>query len=498
MDVLPLVPAALLELFRPEHVLSILTGVVLGLIVGVIPGFGPTAMIVLLFPVLFTLDATSAIGLVVGVLAATTVSDTAPAILFGVAGEVGAQATILDGHPLGRQGKAAPTLGSSYSAAMLGGLVGAVFLMAAIPIAGALILAVGSPELFAIGVVGIAMVGSLSGRAILRGLAAGTIGLLIGMVGIDVVTATPRWTFDLLYLYDGFPIVLVAIGIFGIPELLRLMSTGERISQVPEMIGSTFSGIRDTLRHWFLVVRTAAIGIFVGMVPGLGSAAASWFAYGHALQTEKGAYKTFGKGDIRGVIGVDAAANAKDGGALLPTLFFGIPGSTTMALLLVVFLVHGIEPGPAMATRDLPLTLLIVFSLVLANVFAGLIMLFVGQWIAKLALVPIQVLAPVVISLMAFAAVQTSFTSNDLLVFAAFSFLGCLMSELGWPRPPLLIGLILSPILERYFFISTTRYGYEWLMRPSVVFIGLLAAVIIALVFLQMRRFRQLAGEEPA
>jgi len=495
-EILNAIPGALAEVFQLSNLGFLVFGVVVGLAVGAVPGIGGFSAMALLLPFSFTMEAQAAIGMMLGIAAASTISDTAPAILFGVPGSAAAQATVLDGHALARKGEAARALGASYSAAMLGGLVGAGFLLLAIPVARVLVKAFGSPELFALGLIGVAMTGSLSGNAPLKGLAAGGLGLLLGMIGFDQVTGSLRWTFDSLYLYDGLPLVVVALGLFGIPELLQLMHGGESISGGDEpTVGSILEGIKDTIRNWFLVIRTSAIGIFTGTVPGLGGAVVDWFAYGHALQTEKGAHETFGKGDIRGVIGVDAAANAKDGGGLLPTLFFGVPGSTVTALLLTVFLVHGIQPGPALATTGVELTLAIVFSLVLANLLGGSIMLLLGKSIAKISIVPIHIVSPIVIALIVFASVQATSNPRDLLVLGLFGLVGAMMKDTGWPRPPLLVGFILSPILERYYFISTQRYGYSWLGRPWVIVSLSVSIFVVVGAIRQLRKVKRQSAE---
>lgn len=480
-DLISLAPGVLLDVLSLGNLLAVGAGVLIGLLTGLLPGLSGVNGITILLPFLFVMEPSQGIAVMMGIVAANVVSDAAPAILFGIPGSAAAQATILDGPPMARRGEASRALGASYSAALFGGLVGAAILIAAIPVAQTLVTAVASPELFVLGLLGIAALGALSGGNIAKGMAAGGLGLLLGMMGVDAVRAWPRWTFDTIYLYDGISLEILALGLFGIPEVLELMHGSGSISDGTdtESRSGILDGIRDTIRNWFLVVRTALLGVFVGLIPGLGSAVVDWFAYAHARETVPGGKETFGTGDVRGIIGVDAAASAKDSGALLPTLFFGVPGSTVTALLLALFVVHDITPGPDMATVNLDVTLFVAWSLALANVLATLVMLGLGRGIAKIATLPVQVLSPFLVALIAFASVQASRRPADLLVLALIGLLGTLMKEAGWPRPPLLIGFILSPILERYYFISVQIYGASWLLRPGVL-VGLaLAAVLV-------------------
>jgi TctA family transporter len=215
-----------------------------------------------------------------------------------------------------------------------------------------------------------------------------------------------------------------------------------------------------------------------------------WFAYGHARNTEKGARETFGKGDIRGVIGVDAAQNAQVGGSLVPTLFLGVPGNVTMSMLLVVFVIQGLQPGPEMVTTHLDLTMVMIWSLVFANVLAaGFCLAFSAQF-AKIALVPAHIVAPLVVVIMAFAAVNASRSVGDLVALLAIGTLGWIMKRLHWPRPPLLIAFVLGPIIEQYLFISTNRYGMGWLLHPGVIAIGLCMALVFLFEVRNARRAR--------
>ena len=469
---------ALLIMADPTRLFFLASGVLIGLMLGVIPGLGGIVGMALLLPFTFDMDPYTAFAFLLGMGSVTTTSDTIPAVLFGVPGTAGSAATILDGHPLARQGQAGRAFGAAYSASLIGGVFGAMLLAVSIPILRPVMLYLGSPELLAFSVFGLSMVAVLSGRAPLRGLGAAGFGLLVAMIGSDPQTGTLRWTLDSLYLWDGLPLVPVTIGLFALPELAdmaisrRSIATGDE-GKVDVRKGQ-WQGVRDTFTHWWLVLRCSLLGSSLGAIPGIGAAIIDWIAYGHAARTEKGASETFGKGDIRGVIASESANNAKEGGALVPTIAFGVPGSASMAILLGAFLIHGLVPGPDMLTKNLDVTYTMVWSVALANILgAGLCFAFSDQF-AKVALVRYAVIMPLILTVVFVGAFQGTRQWGDIYALLLFGVIGWGMKRLGWPRPPLILGVVLGDIVERYLFISVGRYGTDWLLRPvvAVVFVG--------------------------
>ena len=443
-------------------------GVLIGLVLGVIPGLGGLVGLSLLLPFTFNMDPYTALAFMMGLQAVVVTSDTIPAVLFGVPGTVGSAATILDGYPMARKGEAGRAFGAAFSASVIGGLFGALLLGISVPILRPIVLEIGSPELLAICVFGLSLVAVLSGGSPLKGLAGACIGLMVATAGDDPQTGTLRWTFDSLYLWDGLPVVPLALGLFAIPELADMAITKKSISvnaedQKRDARFGQLDGIRDTFQNWFLVLRCATIGSFLGAVPGIGASVIDWIAYGHAARTEKGAAETFGKGDVRGVIASEASNNAKEGGALVPTIAFGVPGSASMALILGAFLIHGLVPGPEMLTTRLDVTYTLVWSVAIANVLgAGICFAFANQ-LAKVALIRIGVLAPVVLAITYIGAFQGSRQWGDIYALLIFGLIGWIMKRLRWPRPPLILGFVLGGLVERYMFISVERYGADWL-----------------------------------
>ncbi len=466
-------------------------GVLMGLALGAMPGLGGLVGLAILLPFTFDMDPFQAFAIMIGLISVTSTSDTIPSVLFGVPGTSASQATIMDGHPMAKKGEAGRAFGAAYMASLMGGLFGALLLAVSIPVLRPIVLAFGSPEFFMMGLLGISMVAVLSGNAPLRGLIAGALGLAVGMVGMDPQTGVIRWAWDALYLWDGVPLVPVALGIFAIPEIVDLVIKGTSIADVPkEAMKGVTAGIRDAFRHLFLVLRCSAVGVWVGATPGLGASVVDWFAYGHAIQSEKGASETFGTGDVRGVIAPESANNAKEGGALIPTIVFGVPGSASMALLLGAMTIQGLAPGSAMLTKHLDVTFTMIWSLAVANIFGtGLCLLFTNQ-LAKIALVRIQLVAPIVIGIVFVASFQATSHLGDLWSLLIFSLLGWFMKRFGWPRPPVILGLVLSSIIENYLYISVSRYGFNWMLHPIVIGIAVLIAISLIFGFRSAARNR--------
>ncbi len=469
----------LVILLDPYRMAMLFAGVGIGITVGILPGLGGLMGMALVLPFLFGMDPYAGMALLIGIAAAVPSADTFPSVLMGIPGSSGSQATIMDGYPMARNGEAARALGAAFSASMIGGLLGALALTALVPFARPIVLAFGSPELFMLTVLGLSMVGVLSGNRPIKGILAAFAGVLIGTVGGAPVAAEYRYTGGFLYLYDGFSLVIVALGLFALPEIIDLLAKGGTIAERSRGLGSGWlQGVRDTVKYKWLVVRHSLIGIIVGFIPGMGSSIIDWLNYGIVVQTSKDRSR-FGKGDVRGVIAPESANNAREGGVLMPTLLFGVPGSSAMALFLGAMMIFGIQPGPQLLRSELDLVFVIIWSLALGNVFGTLICLLLSKPIARLTFVPFHYIAPVVIVIVVLGAYQETRHWADLLFLLVFGLLGWIMKRIGMPRPPLLIGFILSALAERYLWLSYNLYDWEWLYRPGVIIIGLLSVSLI-------------------
>jgi putative tricarboxylic transport membrane protein len=470
-DVLGMAWHALAMLVEPTRLALLVAGVLIGLAIGSLPGMSGIVGLAILIPFTYHLDAHAAFALLLGMAAVVTTSDFIPAVLFGVPGTVGAAATVIDGHQMARRGEAGRAFGAGFAASLFGGIFGAVVLALAIPVLRPVMLAIGSPELLGFTIFGLSMVATLSGRAPLKGLAVAALGLMIALVGAGAHSGTPRWTFDWLYLWDGVPLVPVTLGLFAVPELADLAIARRRIAgDRPAGISfsSQWQGVRDTLDHWWLVMRCSALGAALGAVPGLGSAVIDWIAYGYAQRTERNP-ETFGSGDVRGVIAPESSNNAKEGGHLLPTIAFGVPAGASMTLLLGAFLMHGLVPGPEMLGKHLDVTFTIVWSLTLAHVIGAAICVCGAGALSRLAEVRPEILLPIVLPIVFVAAFQGTRGWGDLYMLLLFGAAGWIMKQFGWPRPPLILGIVIGGIFERYLFISTELYGAAWLLRPVVL-----------------------------
>ena len=471
---------AFLIMMEPHRLMFLALGCIMGLVLGIVPGIGGLAGTAMLLPFTFTMDPYSAFALLLGLGATTATGDPIPAVLFGVPGGAASAATVLDGFPMAKRGEAGRALSAAYMSSLMGGIFGALLLAISIPILRPVMLFIGSPELLAFSILGISMVAVLSGNAPLRGITAGCFGIMLAMIGTDPQTGTLRWTMDSLYLWDGLPLVPLLLGVFALPELCDLLIARVAISSdtsTGNIYKGQWQGVKDCFKNWWLILRCSWIGGGIGSIPGISASVVDWLAYGHALKTEKGASQTFGKGDVRGVIASESSNNAKEGGALVPTIAFGVPGSATMAILLGAFLIHGLVPGPDMLTKNLSITYSMVWSVALANILgAGLCYAFSPQF-ARIATLRYTLILPAVLGIVYIGAFEASRQWGDLITLLFFGLVGWIMKQAKWPRPPLILGVVLGDTIERYMFISIERYGLSWMLRPIVALLFLMAIV---------------------
>jgi TctA family transporter len=464
-----------------------LLGIALGFWVGLLPGLGGATTLALMLPFIYAMQPVEAFAFLLGMHAVVATTGDITSVLFGVPGEATSAATILDGHAMAKKGEAGRALGAALASSLVGAIVGAFALAIAIPVVRPLVLTFGSPELFMLAIVGIAFISSLSSpgpRGMLRGFLAGGFGLLCATVGQDPQAGIARYTFDSLYLWGGLDLVPVLVGIFAIPEIVDLAVRRTSIAgSLPagRISQGALEGVRDTFRHFWLTIRCSLIGTFIGIMPGIGGSVAQWMAYGHATQSARTAEerKGFGAGDVRGVLGPGAANNSKEGGSLIPTIAFGVPGSTAMAILLGGFFLVGLVPGPDMLTKHLPVTFSMVWTIVIANIVTVLSCFLVLNQLAKLTAVRAGVLVPVILMLIFVGSYTSNNNYGDILVTLVFGVVGTLMVLAGWPRAPFVLGLVLGKIAENYLYISVARYDAAWLTRPVVLILAAMALAVI-------------------
>ena len=296
---------------------------------------------------------------------------------------------------------------------------------------------------------------------------------------------------DSPYLLDGLSLVAVSLGLFAMPQAIELIQRRTLINVDTKRVTidypQVFSGVVATLHHWWLLLRSSFMGVFLGIVPGIGGSIIDWLVYGQTVAAAKDRSQ-FGKGDIRGVIGPDAASNSKEGGQLIPTVAFGVAGSSGMAIILSAFIGLGLQPGITMVTTRVDLTFSMVWTIVIANLIATGGLLAIAPYLARVTLIRAPVLATIIIVFSVLGAYMENRELGDIVALAVFSLVGWAMKETGWPRPPLLLGFVLSLVLERYLFISLNTFGWSWLTRPGVL---ILFGVIIVSSFFMFRRGRK-------
>jgi TctA family transporter len=477
-----------------------LLGMALGFVVGLLPGLGGPTTLALMLPFVFKMTPIEAFAFLLGMLAVTATTGDITSILFGIPGEPTTAATVVDGHAMAKNGEAGRALGAAMTSSLVGAVFGALVLGLAIPVVRPLVLALGSPEFFMLAVLGITFVAALSGEALVKGLLAGGLGLWLATIGLDPVTGIQRYTFGQLFLWDGIGLVPVTIGFYAIPELIEMATAGTSIARLDVgRVGGVLEGVRDTFRHWLLVIRCSALGTFVSIIPGLGAATTQWLAYAHAVQSSTGRER-FGRGAVEGVLGPGAANNSSLGGSLVTTVAFGVPASVATAILMGAFIVQGLVPGPAMLTPaprgHLAVTMAMVWTIVISNILTVAICLaFMGP-LARITQIRATLLVPFILVLIYVGAFAEKNVFEDLGVVLAFGALGWVMARLDWPRPPLLLGLVLGPLAENRLFLSTDNYGAAWLLRPGVLIIA--AVMALGLIVPALNRRRRQASAPPA
>ncbi|WP_347823243.1 tripartite tricarboxylate transporter permease, partial [uncultured Planktomarina sp.] len=493
MEALPAFGEAWALILQPVVLGYLVLGVLMGLCIGVFPGLGGIAGLSLLLPFMFGMDPILGLALMIGMVAVVPTSDTFASVLMGIPGSSASQATVLDGFPMAQKGKAARALSAAFASSLFGGLVGASFLTVFILVARPIVLEFRTPELLMITIFGLSMVGILAGRVAIKGIVAAGLGMLIGTIGEGASSGDLRMSsYDFPYLVDGLKLVIVGLGIFAIPEIITLLRNDRAISQEAQIGGGWIAGIKDWFANIWLSVRCSIIGVIVGVIPGLGGSVVDWIAYGHTVQTSKDK-SNFGKGDVRGVIGPESSNNAKEGGGLVPTLLFGIPGSGSMAIFIGAIALLGsgqIEVGPAMLKNNLDITYAIVWLLALANVVGTVLCIAASGGIAKLTTIRFVLLAPFLFMIISFAAFQSGQNLMDLVALFAIGFLGILMRRFDWSRPAFLIGFVLSNPAETYanqaIQIAQSRFrkgffeGIDYIFSPIVLV--LLAITLVSVV----------------
>ncbi|NIW23177.1 MAG: hypothetical protein GWN29_00645 [Gammaproteobacteria bacterium] len=488
--------AGLASLATPQAITFMLIGVVYGLVVGILPGLGGIVAIALLLPFTYGYEISATLALLLGAHIATIWGGSVTSILFQVPGAAKSLALVFDGHPMTQQGQASRALGASAMAALLGGVLGAIFLAISIPVVRPVMLALGPSEYLMLALWGLTIIATFSEGSLLKGMIATALGIMVAFVGMDPITGTPRFWFGIIYLLDGISFPVAMIGLFAVAEMIKLYVKGETI--VNRVAGtehsSVLEGVKDTFKHWWLVLRSSLLGLWIGVLPGVGASIGGIAAYAQAVQTSK-TPERFGKGAVEGVIAPDATLGANEGGGLMPTLAFGIPGGESMAILLVAFLSMGIVPGPQMLTTGLDIVFAMVWIIVIANVLTTLLGLGISRYLARLPMLNPNIMIPLVLSICLFGAFATRGTVVDVIVAAVFGVIGYYMDKYDYSRANFVIGMVLAEMIERNLHISLSLYGNDFIFtRPITLVMLIFVIVTTALPFIRSYRKRHEAG----
>ena len=483
--------AGLAALSTPQAILFMIIGVSYGLMVGILPGLGGIVAIALLLPFTYGHELAATLALLLGAHIATIWGGSVTSILFKVPGAAKSLALVFDGHPMTQQGHASRALGASATAALLGGLMGAIFLAFSIPIVRPLMLALGPSEYLMMALWGLTIIATFSEGSLLKGFVATSLGIMIAYVGMDPVSGTPRFWFGNVYLLDGISFPVAMIGLFAVAEMIKLYVKGGAIVDrvAGEEKSSVLDGVKDALQHWWLVLRSSLLGLWIGVLPGVGASVGGIAAYAQAAQMSK-TPERFGKGAVEGVIAPDATLGANEGGGLMPTLAFGIPGGESMAILLVAFLSMGIVPGPQMLTTELDLVFSMVWIIVIANLLTTLIGLAISSRLAKLPTLNPNVMIPLVLSVCFLGAFATRGLVEDVLVAALFGVIGYLLDKYSYSRANFVIGMVLADMIERNLHISMGLYGNLFVFTRPIT-LAMLIFIIFTTALPLIRQFRR-------
>lgn len=479
--------------------LSVLTlGVLMGIVVGALPGFTATMGTALLLPFAFTMTIENGLAMLGGLYIAAMFSDAIPACLVNTPGTPAAMATGFDGYPMTQRGEGQRAIVAAGFSSMVGATLGGVtFLLLSAPLT-IVALRFGPPEFFWVGIFALTIIGSISGTSLLKGIMGGIVGLLIGTIGISVASAVSRYTFGVPSMRGGINVVAALIGVFALPQVLTMIgSRRESIVVAPykRTPGVMRSTSLEIIRRPVNVIRSSIIGVVVGLLPGAGSPVASLVSYNEAVRWSKDKSQ-FGKGALDGVVASEAANSSAAGGALVPTLGLGVPGSAPAAVIMGALVLKGIQPGPQLLTTNAPL----VYGFAWAVIIAGFVTFILGSTLsgalARMVTIPIPLLAPIVLFLSISGSYAIRSNLVDVYLMVAFGLLVYSIGKFGISAGPIGLGVIMGPIVEPYLVqaISMTRatgWAGTFLFRPISATLIVITVLSTTLVAISNRKERQ-------
>ena len=474
--------SGLWALADPMLLFLILLATLGGILVGALPGLNATNGVALLLPFTITMEPIAAIAVLTSIYCAATFAGAVTAILINTPGTSASATTCLDGYPLAQRGEAGRALGMAAVSSTIGGIISVLCLMAAAPLLAGAAYKFAPPEYFALTVFGLSMLASIGEASSIKSIMSGAFGVLLATVGIDLLTTVERFTFGMNELTEGIGFVPVMIGVFGIAELLaqagQLGIVRERITLRAIQLPSK----ADYKKTWKTILRSSGIGTFIGILPAEGATIASMIGYNEAKRWSE-TPEEFGKGSIEGIAGSEAANNSATGGAMVPTLALGIPGSPTAAVILAGLMVHGLRPGPTMFTEQSTFVFAIFWSMLLVNVLFFFIGLYGARIFARATLIPLTILWPIVFLFSIVGAYALDQSMIDVWIALIFGVIGYLMRRYGFSVVSLAIGLILGGMLEKRLGQSMVMLDEQWWLiatRPLSLFFLVLTVLALA------------------
>lgn len=478
--------SGLSTLLEPSNFVFMFLGLTVGIIFGALPGLTATLGVVVMLSFTFAMEATTGMFLLLGVYFGGIYGGAISAILINTPGTDSSAATLLDGHPLAQQGRAREALHMAVFATLFGGTFSALMLLVIAPQLAKVALAFGPAEFFALAVFALAMVSSVSSGTILKGLIMAVLGLFLATVGFDPVGGIPRLTFGIAELQSGIQIIPALVGLFGIAEIIRRVSTAHlpisRAAEDPTQNTWRLPPLR-VRRYLRTLLKSSAIGTFVGAIPGTGPTPATFLSYNEARRSSSNK-NNFGKGELEGVAAAEAGNNSACPAALIPLLTLGIPGDTTTAVLLGALALQGLTPGPQLFTEQAGIVYAIMLGVIVLQLMLYIQGRLASRLFAKVANVPMNVLIPVLLVITTVGAYSINNTVFNVKVMMLLGLVGYIMSKLHFPIVPMLLGLILGPIAEEGFRQALLQSGGDWTIffaRPislSLIIIAVIAFFI--------------------
>jgi putative tricarboxylic transport membrane protein len=444
------------NLFTVEVWVCIFGGTIAGIVIGALPGLSASMGVALLIPVTFGLSPVAGIAMLATVYTSAIYGGSITATLIHTPGTPSSAATAIDGFQMTKQGKAMKAIGVCTVSSMIGGTFSAIMLLVLSPLLAKISLFFSAPEYMFMAIFGLTIIGSLAGDNMAKGLISGLLGLFVGMIGLDYMIGIPRHTFGFISLESGIQLVPAMIGMFSVSQVLV---SAEEIAQGKKLMidnpEKLLTGkILPTKEEWKVMtptlIRSSIIGVIIGILPGAGGDIGSWVSYNEAKRSAKKP-ELMGKGSIEGICASEAANNAVTGGAMIPLLTLGIPGSGTAALLLGGLMIHGLQPGYDLFSTSANITYAIIFGFLFANILMGIIGLSIVKQVVKICKVPMSILCPLIIVLSAIGAYAIQNSFFDVYIMAFFGILGYFMRKTGFGAAPLILGVILSSMVEANF-----------------------------------------------